>query len=59
MAMRLRFIKLASLLLGGALASSAVVAEPLLPLRYGDREVDLHPYYYAFPYNIVAASGWE
>ena len=27
-----------------------------MPLRYGDREVDLQPYYLAFPYNIEEMS---
>lgn len=40
-------------LLAGAPAASA---EPLLPVRLNGRTVDLHPYYYAFPYHVIATS---
>lgn len=35
---------------------SAAASAAELPLRYGDREVDLQPYYLAFPYNIEEMS---
>lgn len=47
---------IARLLIVFAIFCGGTVAAADLPLRYGDRVVDLKPYYFAFPYNIEEIS---
>ena len=51
----MRFLKLFFLTITLWLSLKPAHAEPLI-IKYGEREVDLTPYYFAFPYTIRAIS---